>query len=119
MPEDERPQVRVDSTVREDNVKRICRVEVKGVQRRGSVEGGSYLLLVTILGIGMVCGLVTMRDQFAQQFGDVASALEQVDQSYSFTVGTTTSLYHDTSVSANPAVPNPLINGFVNGTTSE
>lgn len=100
-------------------MKRIRRDENVRGHRRGSVEGGAYLLLITIVGIGMVCGLVTMRDQFAQQFGDVASALEQVNQSYSFTVGTTTSLYHDTSVSANPAVPNPLINGFVNGTTSE
>ncbi|MBX3450167.1 MAG: hypothetical protein KF777_11430 [Planctomycetaceae bacterium] len=96
-------------------MKRIVREEDVHSHRRGSVDGASYLLLVTILGIGMVCGLVTMRDQFAQQFGDVASALEQVNQSYSFTVGTVTSQYSDT-VAANP-VPNPI--GFVNGTTSE
>lgn len=96
-------------------MKRSARDEDVCIRRRGSVDGASYLLLITILGIGIVCGLVTMRDQFAQQFGDVASALEQVNQSYSFTVGTVTSQYSDT-VAANP-VPNPL--GFVSGSASE
>lgn len=77
--------------------------------RKGVIDSGSYLLLITIVGIGMVCGLTTFRDKVAQEFGDVASALEQIDQSYSFTVGGVTRQYHDVSVSADPAVPNPVV----------
>lgn len=74
--------------------------------RKGAIDSGSYLLLITIVGIGMVCGLTTLRDKVAQELGDVASALEQLDQSYSFTVGTVTSQYPD-NVVAEP-VPNPV-----------
>lgn len=75
--------------------------------RKGAIDSGSYLLLITIVGIGMVCGLVTFRDKMAQELGDVASALEQIDQSYSFTVGTVTSQYSD-NVPAGP-VTNPVV----------
>jgi hypothetical protein len=55
----------------------------------------------------MVCGLATFRDKMAQELGDVASALEKIDQSYSFTVGTVTSQYVD-NVVAGP-VTNPVV----------
>lgn len=83
--------------------------------RKGAIDSGSYLLLITIVGIGMVCGLVTFRDKVAQELGDVASALEQIDQSFSFSVGTVTSQYID-NVVAGP-VTNPV--SMVNNATPE
>lgn len=86
---------------------RIPSKNIKGHRRAGAIDSGGYLLLITIVGIGMVCGLVTFRDKMAQELGDVASALEQIDQSYSFTVGTVTSQYLD-NVPAGP-VTNPVV----------
>ena len=42
----------------------------------------STIMLVTILALGAIVGLVTVRDQLVQEFGDVATALEQLDQSF-------------------------------------
>lgn len=53
------------------------------------------ILINSIVGLGMVVGLATFRDQANQFFGDSAVALENIDQSYSFTVGTVTSVYVD------------------------
>lgn len=83
--------------------------------RKGAIDSGSYLLLITIVGIGMVCGLATFRDKVAQEMGDLASSLEQIDQSYSFTVGAVTSQYTD-NVVAGP-VTNPVV--MVHNATSE
>jgi len=60
------------------------------------VDATSYLLLVLIIGIGGILGATAYRDQIAQEFGDLGVSLEQLDQSYSFTVGTTTYAYDDT-----------------------
>jgi Flp pilus assembly pilin Flp len=48
----------------------------------GNIEAASYILIVTILGFGMICGLTTIRDQFTQAFGDVGVAMATVNQSY-------------------------------------
>ncbi len=61
------------------------------------------ILINSIVVIGMLAGLSTFRDQIVQFFGDAAVALESVDQSYSFTVGATTSLYEDPA----PTVTDP------------
>jgi Flp pilus assembly pilin Flp len=50
---------------------------------RGNVSVSSMLLLVVIVAIGAVVGLNTFRDQLVQQFGDVATALDHLDQSFS------------------------------------
>ena len=44
--------------------------------------GADYILAVTILVIGGVVGLVTVRDAVVQNFGDLAVALAMIDQSY-------------------------------------
>lgn len=62
----------------------------------GSVDAASLVLLVTIVAIGVLCGAATFRDQLVQEFGDVAVDLEQLDQSYSITIGTVTSSFVDT-----------------------
>lgn len=53
------------------------------------------ILITSIVCLGMIVGLATFRDQLVQYFGDAAVALENIDQSYSFTVGTVTSVYAD------------------------
>jgi Flp pilus assembly pilin Flp len=51
--------------------------------QRGAVSSMSFLLLVTIVALGMIVGLTTFRDQIVQELGDVGMALEAVNQSYS------------------------------------
>jgi len=53
---------------------------------RGSIEAMSYIFMVPIVGIGMICGLSTVRDQLSQAFGDVADAVLSFDQSYTVTM---------------------------------
>ncbi len=50
--------------------------------QRGAVSVLSTLLLYTILVLGMTVGLVTLRNQFVQEFGDLAVALDHLDQSW-------------------------------------
>ena len=61
----------------------------------GSVSSFSTVLMVTVLVIGIIPGVVTLRDHIVQNFGDVALSLENIDQSYSFTVNGVTSEYVD------------------------
>ena len=43
----------------------------------------SIILMYTILGIGAIVGLVSIRNQVIQEFGDLAIAMDQLNQSYS------------------------------------
>lgn len=54
---------------------------------RGSAAVASTILVTTIVSIGALVGLVTVRDHVLQQFGDVAVGLDLLDQSYSYQVG--------------------------------
>jgi hypothetical protein len=51
-------------------------------------EGGeastlSLILICTIIAIGALVGLTTLRDQLVQEFGDLGMAIESLDQSFS------------------------------------
>jgi len=48
----------------------------------GALAGADYILALTILVIGGIAGLVTVRDAAVQNLGDIAVALESLDQSY-------------------------------------
>ena len=63
----------------------------------GFIVSGEYILLTTIIVIGMIVGVVTFRNQVVQEFGDIADAMESLDQSYSFTI-------------INPTGPNLVVN---------
>ncbi|QDT89566.1 hypothetical protein [Gimesia algae] len=63
----------------------------------GSVSPFATVLLMTILLLGLLPGVVTLRDQIVQEFGDMAVALESIDQSYSYTFNGVTSQYIDSS----------------------
>ncbi len=51
----------------------------------GFVVSSELVLIATILVIGMITGLVTVRDQVVQELADVAGAISDVDQSYAYT----------------------------------
>ena len=50
----------------------------------GVVISAELILVATILVIGMIVGLTSVRDQVVQELGDVAAAIASVNQSYSF-----------------------------------
>src|SRR5690242_15748124 len=54
---------------------------------RGTIDCAGYLLMATVLGIGVLVGIATYRDHVVQEFGDIADSLESLDQSYCFKIG--------------------------------
>ena len=54
----------------------------------GFVVSTELILIATVLVIGMLVGLVSVRDQVVQELADLAAAVSDFDQSFSFT-GTT------------------------------
>ncbi|MHB8901758.1 MAG: hypothetical protein ACYC6Y_23630 [Thermoguttaceae bacterium] len=63
----------------------------------GGIPALSTLLLYTILVLGITVGLITLRDQLVQEYGDLAVALDHLDQSWSVTVNGNTRGFTDTS----------------------
>ena len=55
------------------------------VDQSGFIVSAELVLLATVVVIGLLVGLVTIRDQVIQELADVADAISEVDQSYSFT----------------------------------
>ncbi|MCA9179582.1 MAG: hypothetical protein KDB14_34235 [Planctomycetales bacterium] len=51
----------------------------------GAVVSAEIMLVATILVIGMVVGLKSVRDSVLTELSDVAQAIANVDQSYSYT----------------------------------
>ena len=51
---------------------------------RGFVASADLILISTILLLGVIVGLVTVRDQIVQELGDLGSAVGNLNQSYSF-----------------------------------
>jgi hypothetical protein len=50
----------------------------------GFVVSSDLILISTILVLGLLVGLVTLRDQIVQELADVAMAVGNLNQSYSF-----------------------------------
>ena len=71
---------------------------------RGTIEISSWFALVVMVAMGSIVGLSNLRMEITQQFGDVAQALEAIDQSYSYTVNNVTSTYADSTVFPAPTV---------------
>lgn len=51
---------------------------------RGFVVSSELVLIATIVVIGLITGLVTVRDQVIQELADVADAISEINQSYSW-----------------------------------
>ncbi len=50
---------------------------------RGQISLAMLVLLVSIVCLGSIVGLATVRDYVVQEFGDAAVAIDSLDQSYS------------------------------------
>lgn len=74
--------------------------------QRGTIELSSWIGLVIMVALGLLVGLSNIRMEITQQFGDVAQALEALDQSYSYTVNNVTNSYSDTSIYGAPTPGN-------------
>lgn len=66
----------------------------------GVVALSDYVLLVTIVAIGAIVGLVTLRDAVVQELGDIGIGLENLQQNYTVSMtfatvsgGTTTTSF--------------------------
>ena len=62
------------------------------------VASMDLILISTILVLGLIVGLVSLRDQIVQEFGDMAVALGNLNQSYSFAAVTIADPNGDTVV---------------------
>ena len=51
---------------------------------KGFVVSSELVLLGSITVLGLITGLTTMRDQVVQEVADVADAVSEMDQSYSY-----------------------------------
>ena len=51
---------------------------------RGMHSPEGMVITFTITVLGSLVGLVTLRDHIAQQFGDIAVALDSLDQSFNY-----------------------------------
>jgi len=51
---------------------------------RGMHSPEAMIIMTTIVVVGCMVGMVTLRDHISQQFGDVAVALDSLDQSFRF-----------------------------------
>ena len=56
----------------------------------GAIATTDLALICTILVIGLIVGLTTMRDQIVQEMGDVAVGIASLNQSFSFAGATLT-----------------------------
>ncbi|MEX0726224.1 MAG: hypothetical protein WEB58_02765 [Planctomycetaceae bacterium] len=54
----------------------------------GFVVSSELVLIGTILVIGLVAGLTSLRDQVTQELGDLALAIASINQSYSYSAVT-------------------------------
>ena len=52
----------------------------------GVLSGVDYLITVSIVTIGSIIGLATVRDAVLQELGDVGVALENVSQTYTVNI---------------------------------
>ncbi len=50
----------------------------------GVIASVDMILLCVLLGLGVLVGIVSLRNQIVQEFGDMATAIGRLDQSYSY-----------------------------------
>ena len=62
----------------------------------GFVDATNYILMTTLIGIGMIVGLTAIRDAVVQTFGDVAIGLERLDHTYTINCPVATFGFVDT-----------------------
>jgi Flp pilus assembly pilin Flp len=53
-------------------------------EETGAIVSAEYMLVMTILVIGVIVGLKSVRDAVVTELADVAQAISNVDQSYTY-----------------------------------
>jgi hypothetical protein len=66
----------------------------------GAMQVAEYLLMGTVITLGVLVGLASYRNALVLEYGDVATAFQRIDQSYSFTLSGTTYSYTDSNSSS-------------------
>lgn len=66
-----------------------------GREQSGVILPAQLVLYTAVVILGAIVGISAVRDSVVQEFGDLAAALESLNQSYSFSVGTCVSQYTD------------------------
>ena len=51
---------------------------------RAFVSSTDLIFIATIVGLGTIVGLAAFRDQVVQEFGDLATAIGRLNQSYAY-----------------------------------
>ena len=71
----------------------------------GFVASTGWILFSAVFIVGVTVGMVALRNQIVQEFGDMAAALDQLDQSFSIEDGAsyTDSSSFDDPIDAEPA----------------
>jgi hypothetical protein len=72
----------------------------------GEATGLSLILLYTILVLGATVGLVTLRNQIVQEYGDLSVALDSLNQNW-FISSTGVGWEDDTRIFGNPPANDP------------
>ncbi|NLF67705.1 MAG: hypothetical protein GX575_01480 [Candidatus Anammoximicrobium sp.] len=62
----------------------LVHLRVLWSDERAFVVSSELVLIATIMVIGMVVGLVTVRDQVVQELADMAAAVSRTEQAFSF-----------------------------------
>ncbi len=55
-------------------------------RRRGNTLLISLILLVVLLSLGVIVGATALRDNLVQQYGDIAVALDRLNQSFAYRI---------------------------------
>jgi len=51
---------------------------------QGAMQVAEYLLMGTVITLGVIVGLVSYRNSITLEYGDVAAAVDSLDQSYEY-----------------------------------
>lgn len=73
----------------------------------GFVDAANYILMTTIIAIGVIAGLAVIRDSVVQELGDFALGLENLDHTYTVNCSFGTFGYIDTELGGNDVAGEP------------
>lgn len=73
----------------------------------GFIDAAHYLLMVTLISIGVIAGLSAIRDSVVQELGDFALGLENLDHSYTVNCSFGTFGYIDAELGGNDVAGEP------------
>ena len=89
-------------------------------EEAGLISAGQVILMTALFVLGALVGLQTVRDSLVQEFGDLAAALEALNQSYSFEVGTCVSTYTDFADATTPVAADACTAvGYIDAATED